>query len=31
MLWYVQQTVPDPECTATCPTITALMPQVYPH
>ncbi|QCP52387.1 filamentous hemagglutinin N-terminal domain-containing protein [Trinickia violacea] len=33
MLWYVQQTVPDPSCTATgtatCPTITALMPQVY--
>jgi filamentous hemagglutinin len=33
MLWYVEQTVPDPECTATgistCPTITALMPQVY--
>jgi filamentous hemagglutinin len=33
MLWYVQQTVPDPDCTATgtdtCPTITALMPQVY--
>jgi filamentous hemagglutinin len=31
MLWYVQQT--DPDCTATgtdtCPTITALMPQVY--
>ncbi|WP_230961887.1 filamentous hemagglutinin N-terminal domain-containing protein [Burkholderia anthina] len=33
MLWYVQQTVPDPTChatgTASCPTITALMPQVY--
>ena len=33
MLWYVEQTVPDPSCTvtgtATCPTITALMPQVY--
>ena len=33
MLWYVQQTVPDPSCTATgtatCSTITALMPQVY--
>ncbi|MDW3684258.1 DUF637 domain-containing protein [Cupriavidus sp. CV2] len=33
MLWYVEQTVPDPRCTATgvgvCPTITALMPQVY--
>ncbi|PLC40593.1 adhesin [Ralstonia pickettii] len=33
MLWYVEQTVPDPNCTATgtatCPTITALMPQVY--
>ncbi|WP_278497398.1 filamentous hemagglutinin N-terminal domain-containing protein [Paraburkholderia fungorum] len=33
MLWYVEQTVPDPTCTATgtatCPTITALMPQVY--
>lgn len=33
MLWYVEQTVPDPECnatgTATCPMITALMPQVY--
>jgi filamentous hemagglutinin len=33
MLWYVEQTVPDPLCTttgtATCPTITALMPQVY--
>jgi filamentous hemagglutinin len=33
MLWYVEQTVPDPDCTATgtatCPTITALMPQVY--
>ncbi|MCP3728377.1 filamentous hemagglutinin N-terminal domain-containing protein [Paraburkholderia sp. CNPSo 3272] len=33
MLWYVEQTVPDPQCqatgTATCPTITALMPQVY--
>jgi filamentous hemagglutinin len=33
MLWYVEQTVPDPSCkatgNATCPTITALMPQVY--
>ncbi|WDD94484.1 polymorphic toxin type 24 domain-containing protein [Burkholderia sp. FERM BP-3421] len=33
MLWYVEQTFPDPTCTATgtgvCPTITALMPQVY--
>ncbi|CAI8693774.1 filamentous hemagglutinin N-terminal domain-containing protein [Burkholderia pyrrocinia] len=33
MLWYVEQTVPDPTChatgTASCPTITALMPQVY--
>jgi filamentous hemagglutinin len=33
MLWYVEQTDPDPSCTAvgtaTCPTITALMPQVY--
>ncbi|WP_232458538.1 filamentous hemagglutinin N-terminal domain-containing protein [Burkholderia ubonensis] len=33
MLWYVEQTVPDPMCHATgaaaCPTITALMPQVY--
>ncbi|TKC87640.1 filamentous hemagglutinin N-terminal domain-containing protein [Trinickia terrae] len=33
MLWYVEQTVPDPSCkavgTMTCPTITALMPQVY--
>ncbi|CAG9227650.1 Adhesin HecA family protein [Burkholderia gladioli] len=33
MLWYVEQTFPDPACTATgtgqCPTITALMPQVY--
>ena len=33
MLWYVDQTVPDPSCAATgdakCPTITALMPQVY--
>ncbi|PLZ00439.1 adhesin [Burkholderia sp. WAC0059] len=33
MLWYVEQTIPDPTCTATgvgvCPTITALMPQVY--
>ncbi|MFM0397879.1 beta strand repeat-containing protein [Paraburkholderia aspalathi] len=35
MLWYVEQTVPDPSCTATgpalntCPTITALMPEVY--
>lgn len=33
MLWYVEQTVPDPTCQSTgvvtCPTITALMPQVY--
>ncbi|CAB3680276.1 hypothetical protein LMG24076_02391 [Trinickia soli] len=33
MLWYVEQTVPEPGCKATgslsCPTITALMPQVY--
>ncbi|MET1473619.1 MULTISPECIES: filamentous hemagglutinin N-terminal domain-containing protein [Burkholderia] len=33
MLWYVEQTVPDPTCHATgaasCPTIAALMPQVY--
>ncbi|WP_211466517.1 two-partner secretion domain-containing protein [Collimonas silvisoli] len=33
MLWYVEQTVPDPSCTATgtfqCGTINALMPQVY--
>ncbi|WP_347557345.1 ribonuclease domain-containing protein [Robbsia sp. KACC 23696] len=33
MLWYVEQTVPDPSCTATgtssCPTVTALMPQIY--
>ncbi|MGX7002460.1 beta strand repeat-containing protein [Caballeronia sp. KNU42] len=33
MLWYVEQTVPDPSCqtvgNATCPMITALMPQVY--
>src|SRR6185312_2173165 len=33
MLWYVEQTVPEPGCTVTgtaqCPTITALMPQVY--
>ncbi|MEK7915677.1 filamentous hemagglutinin N-terminal domain-containing protein [Burkholderia contaminans] len=33
MLWYVEQTVPDPTChamgAATCPTITALMPQLY--
>jgi filamentous hemagglutinin len=33
MLWYVEQTVPEPGCTATgtlsCPTVTALMPQVY--
>jgi filamentous hemagglutinin len=33
MLWYVEQTVPDPDCQATntslCPTVTALMPQVY--
>jgi filamentous hemagglutinin len=33
MLWYVEQTVPVPSCqtvgNATCPTITALMLQVY--
>jgi len=33
MLWYVQQTVPDPSCLSTgvvaCPTVSALMPQVY--
>jgi len=33
ILWYVEETVPDPNCTATggatCPTVTALMPQVY--
>ena len=33
MLWYVEQTVPEPGCSATgtlaCPTVTALMPQVY--
>ncbi len=33
ILWYVDETVPDPSCTATggatCPTVTALMPQVY--
>ncbi|WP_052115913.1 hypothetical protein [Paraburkholderia xenovorans] len=33
MLWYVEQTVPDPDCQAAnmslCPTVTALMPQVY--
>ncbi|UOB60234.1 filamentous hemagglutinin N-terminal domain-containing protein [Burkholderia pyrrocinia] len=33
MLWYVEETVPEPGCTATgvasCPTVTALMPQVY--
>jgi hypothetical protein len=33
MLWYVQQTVPDPNCVSTgvvtCPTVSALMPQVY--
>jgi filamentous hemagglutinin len=32
MLWYVEQTVPDPSCaqaSTSCPTITALMPQVY--
>ncbi|AJC15126.1 hypothetical protein NA29_02015 [Pandoraea sputorum] len=33
MLWYVEQTVPEPGCAATgnakCPTVTALMPQVY--
>uniref|UniRef100_UPI003BEF28AF two-partner secretion domain-containing protein n=1 Tax=Burkholderia arboris TaxID=488730 RepID=UPI003BEF28AF len=32
MLWYVEQTVPEPGCTATgngaCPTVQALMPQV---
>ncbi|MFJ2986222.1 beta strand repeat-containing protein [Collimonas sp. NPDC087041] len=33
MLWYVEETVPDPSCKATgtfqCGTINALMPQVY--
>ncbi|WP_088502574.1 beta strand repeat-containing protein [Burkholderia ubonensis] len=33
MLWYVEETVPEPGCTATgvasCPTVAALMPQVY--
>lgn len=33
MLWYVEQTVPEPGCTATgtltCPMVTPLMPQVY--
>ncbi|WP_230946389.1 beta strand repeat-containing protein [Burkholderia vietnamiensis] len=33
MLWYVEETVPEPGCSATgvasCPTVTALMPQVY--
>jgi filamentous hemagglutinin len=33
MLWYVEQSVPDPSCVSTgpiaCPTVTALMPQVY--
>ncbi|MCA8179952.1 beta strand repeat-containing protein [Burkholderia vietnamiensis] len=33
MLWYVEQAVPQPGCTATggavCPTVDALMPQVY--
>ncbi|WP_244108065.1 filamentous hemagglutinin N-terminal domain-containing protein [Burkholderia ambifaria] len=33
MLWYVEETVPEPGCTATgvasCPTVTALMPQIY--
>ncbi|WP_196487177.1 DUF637 domain-containing protein, partial [Burkholderia territorii] len=33
MLWYVEETVPEPGCTATgvasCRTVTALMPQVY--
>ncbi len=33
MLWYVQQSVPDPGCISTgvvtCPTVIALMPQVY--
>ncbi|KVL25429.1 filamentous hemagglutinin [Burkholderia territorii] len=32
MLWYVEQTVPEPGCTATgngaCPTVQALMPQI---
>jgi len=32
MLWYVQETVPEPGCTATggatCPTVQALMPEV---
>lgn len=33
MLWYVEQSVPDPGCISTgvvtCPTVSALMPQVY--
>ncbi|MFC5475790.1 filamentous hemagglutinin N-terminal domain-containing protein [Paraherbaspirillum soli] len=32
MLWYVEQSVPDPHCSLSstaCPNITALMPQVY--
>ncbi len=33
MLWYVQQTVPDPSCntvaSTACPTVTALVPQLY--
>ncbi|MGZ2749720.1 two-partner secretion domain-containing protein [Burkholderia stagnalis] len=33
MLWYAEQAVPQPGCTATggavCPTVEALMPQVY--
>ncbi len=33
MLWYVEESVPEPGCTATgtasCPTVDALMPQVY--
>jgi filamentous hemagglutinin len=33
ILWYVQETIPDPSCTSTlasaCPTVSALMPEVY--
>src|SRR5262249_19155245 len=33
MLWYVEQTVPDPSCNTAssrvCPGVTALVPQVY--
>ncbi|QET06743.1 hypothetical protein FOB72_28180 [Cupriavidus pauculus] len=32
MLWYVEQAVPDPRCTAAssvCPSVNALVPQVY--